>query len=105
VRKYSIILIALLLVTGCKYESHKLTAQVLRSNGTLNVFAKSDVQGSISSVAGNNPNVTIKHGDENIVVIEQTQITIRGEVWGEIPENIKNVRINFSKNKFKIELD
>ena len=104
-RRYSVILFAMIVLGGCRYESHSLTSQVLRSNGILNVIAKSDVQGTISSAFGENPHVTISYGEENTVVIGQTQITIRGKLWGEIPETTKTVRVQFYDSEFQIEFD
>ncbi len=104
-RRYSIMLLALILLAGCKHKSHSLASQVLRSNGILNVIAKSDVQGTINSVAGENPHVLFHFGESNAVVIEQTQITVRGELWGEIPEETKKVLVQFDDNEFQIELD
>jgi hypothetical protein len=105
-KRYSIILLAMLMLTGCnKRNSHSLASGVLRANGVLNVVVKSDVQGRIDAVAGENPHVTVSFGDANTVVIGQTQITKRGMLWGEIPETTKQVRIQFCRNEFQIELD
>jgi hypothetical protein len=107
-RKYSMIMFAMLAIAGCKQESHSLhslASQVLRANGPLNVVVKSDVQGTIDFVAGENPHVTVSFGEANTVVIGQTQITIRGTLWGEIPETTKKVRIKFYNNEYQIELD
>ena len=106
-RRYSLMLLALILLAGCKYkyESHSLASQVLRSNGPLSVVVKSDVQGTIDSVAGENPHVTVSFGKANTVVIGQTQITIRGTLWGDIPGTTKKVRIKCYSNEFQIELD
>ncbi len=95
----------MLMLAGCKHKSHSLASQVLRSNGILDVVAKSDVQGTIDSTAGENPHVTISYGEANTVVIDQAQITIRGKLWGEIPKQTKKVLVQFGNNEFRIELD
>ena len=95
----------MLTIAGCKHKSHSLASQVLRNNGVLSVVAHSDVQGTIHSVAGENPHVTISFGEENAVVIDQTQITIRGKSWGEIPREAKKVLVQFNNSKFQIKID
>jgi hypothetical protein len=105
IKQYSIVLTAILLLVGCVRKSHSLASQVLRADGLLNVVAKSDDQGSISSAAGENPHVTISFGGTNTVVIGQTQITMRDKLWGDIPEITKAVLVEFYDNEFQIELD
>jgi hypothetical protein len=109
-KRYSIILLAMLMLVGCNKRkshslSHSLASGVLRANGVLNVVVKSDVQGTIDAVAGENPHVSVSFDEANTVVIGQTQITIRGTLWGEVPETTKKVRIEFHNNEFQIELD
>ena len=104
-KRYSIILTAILMLAGCKQNSHSLASQVLRANGILNVVVKSDVQGSISSVAGENPHVTISFGQTNSMEIGQTQITVRDKLWGAIPEMTKTVLVDFYDTEFQVRLD
>ena len=104
-KRCSILLLSLVRIPGCKQKSHSLTSQVLRGNGILNIIAKSDVRGTINSVAGENPHVTLAFGERNTVVIEQTKIYIRGELWGGIPNEAKTVLVYYEDDEFLIELD
>jgi len=84
-----------------------METQVVRLNGglrVLSVISESDVKG-IMSIQENHSQVAFSYGGGDDVVIKLTQITIRGTLWGEIPEETQKVLIEYYDSKFNVKLD